>query len=319
MAADKGNYALIWLDDNSLWAAGDNSQGFLGLGSMGSNHLPFTRITSIPQIPIIDIAVKGKHNMVLLADGSLWVAGSNLNRGLGLGSAVDAIVFTHVSMFDKKITQIAAGEYGSFAQLEDGSVWAAGNNIAGHLGFAEELSSTYKMLSLRLPLRCTQISVGERHALFLLEDGTVWGMGDNSAYQLSLDHSDSYYHADEGFDIQPLQQLKLQWKELPPVRKIYAGFETTFILLQNGELLGGGGSQFGELGTGKQKDIQRFFYIKPLIKNPQPIVDVAASYTHTVLLFNDGSLWFAGHNGVGQFGLGNMKNHNRFIRCPFIA
>lgn len=336
VAADDGKYTLAWLDDHSLWATGYNEYGYLGIGSMVQGPIvkignislpggiPFTRITSLPSKPIADIAVKGSHSMVLLADGTLWVAGSGGNGELGLGNNDDAIQFKQVTTLpiDQRVVKIAAGGYGSFVQLEDGSLWSTGNNICGHLGIQEDRIFAYQRLSLPLPSRCIEIAVGSIYTFFLLEDGSLWSMGDNSSAQLGSKPINVDSEDEEDPNVQPLKRLTLPVRQTrsQEICKIYTGWQTTFILLADGNLWATGDNELGQLGMGETiKHTQGFIHINPLLASSARIKEVAATHTHTVLLLEDNSLWCAGRNIDGQLGFGDIVDRKQFTRCPFVA
>ena len=129
------NSTFVIRDDNSLWATGCNHFGELGLGSRDT-RFSFTRVESAGQN--IRTLVSGMYHTALLKeDGTLWVAGYNFNGQLGLGDTEDRTSFTEVTDIGSQARSIAAGDNHTVVLKNDGSVWAAGSNFWGQLGFAD--------------------------------------------------------------------------------------------------------------------------------------------------------------------------------------
>jgi alpha-tubulin suppressor-like RCC1 family protein len=133
-AAAAGNNSTFFIGgDGSLWAAGYNYYGELGLGNR-ENQTSFIRADSAGQ-NIRAVAAGVRHTAALKEDGSLWMAGYNFNGQLGLGNTEDHNSFTPVNDPASGVSAVAAGNYHTVILKNDGSVWAAGSNYWGQLGF----------------------------------------------------------------------------------------------------------------------------------------------------------------------------------------
>ena len=319
------NCTYVVLEDNTLWSAGENRSGYLGLSTDNPPDVPFTRVKSLPkEQAILKIAVKKSFCLVLLADGSVWVAGDNGSGQLGLGTDIrKCITFTKVRTLpqDKRVVDIAAGVYGSFVKLDDNSIWSTGLNICGHLGFSSENSRTFQPLAQFQTLPpCQKMVVGAVHSLFLLEDGSLMGMGDKSKGQLGIgaiplasSDSDSDERGNEGDT--PLTKLPTpDSKQI--ITDIFAGWYTSFIVLSDGSLWVTGDNTEWTLGTTQNQRIGTFVKITEFPKEKR-VIQVSSALNHSCVLLNDGSLWFTGKNISGQFGFGDTTSWRGFIRCPF--
>ncbi len=85
------------------------------------------------------------------------------------------------------IVAVEGGGSFDLALKSDGTVWAWGNNDSGQLGRG---GNTCPANSCAIPAQVpglsgvTAIAAGTWHSLAVKSDGTLWGWGDNSYYQL---------------------------------------------------------------------------------------------------------------------------------------
>lgn len=88
------------------------------------------------------------------------------------------------------------------------------------------VGKNYYILDLPKHLECISVSVGYKHSLALLEDGSVYAWGDSEYGQLGDNTKDSRLSA---FKVIGLP------KDIKPV-KIVAGLSSSFVLMENGDL-----------------------------------------------------------------------------------
>ena len=94
------------------------------------------------------------------------------------------------------------------------------------------------------------------------------------------------------------------------VAMLASGRYSSFILKKDGTLHAVGLNNYGQLGTGDNKDVNR---------RVQVAVDVAAVYTSgnsTFIIKKDGSLWATGENANGTLGLGITDEKTSFTSVP---
>jgi len=128
-----GNNSTFYIDSSgSLWAAGYNYYGELGLGNQGIQS-SFKKAESVG-LNIKAISAGMRHTVLLKEDGTIWTAGYNVNGQLGLSDTEDRNSFTEVKGMGSGITAVAAGNYHTVILKSDGSVWTAGSNYWGQLG-----------------------------------------------------------------------------------------------------------------------------------------------------------------------------------------
>ena len=129
-------YALM--EDSSLYSWGENYSGQLGVGDKINKNTP--TIVNLPG-KIKKLITSSSASHAILEDGSLYAWGKNYYGELGIGSNEDKNTPTKVTAINGKIMDLIINSdknyttYKSiFAILEDGSLYAWGNNKGGQLG-----------------------------------------------------------------------------------------------------------------------------------------------------------------------------------------
>ena len=133
-------YALM--EDSSLYSWGNNESGRLGVGDEVNKNTP-TKVNLPGKIKKLITSSSASH--AILEDGSLYAWGKNYYGELGIGSNEDKNTPTKVTAINGKIMDLIINSdknyttYKSiFAILEDGSLYAWGNNKGGQLGIGRE-------------------------------------------------------------------------------------------------------------------------------------------------------------------------------------
>ena len=204
----------------------------------------------------------------------------------------------------KKTVKVVAGQKHALALLDDGSVWAWGNNDSGQLGNGTTVASAFPVQVIGLG-RITDVEVGGRHSLAVDEDGNLWAWGNNQFGQLGI-----------GSQTNSSIPIKVDafGSEYPSAFKIAAGENFTAVVTEwspsDCVLCTFGDNQYGQLGLGSS--FTGTMYTSPqqshsMIRDEDPII-LDAGYAHGVLLHNDGELEVWGLNSRGQLGDGTTAN-----------
>lgn len=190
-------FGLALKDDGTVWGWGDNSTSQLGNGLSGTTPVTIPvqvqgldGVTAIAAGGLHEISVpSGYYSMALRNDGTVWAWGDNIFGELGNGSATSstAPVPTPVQVKNlTEVTAIATGQNQNLALRNDGTIWSWGTNLNGELE-----NGTSGVTFNSTPAQITSfsqvviaVSAGQQFSLAVLNDGTVWGWGNNDNGQL---------------------------------------------------------------------------------------------------------------------------------------
>ena len=319
---DAGCYhSLLIKTDGTVWAAGSNEGGQLGTGAVGDDKNLFTQVKKKDGGTITTVknaaTISAGHlfSLILLKDGTVWACGSNSYGQLGIGTSEDEIsYFTKVKQEKggviseiKNAKAIAAGQYHSLILMDDGTVWAAGNNLDGELGIGTSGSAAGKNLFTQVlqtsggtstPVaNATAIAAGYSHSLILKKDGTVFATGYNGDGQLGI--------GAKGTNKNIFTQVKkTSGTSVANAVTIAAGDYHSIILINDGTVMVAGSNSHGQLGIGesgygKGKDL--FTQVE------NNVILIAAGSAHSLILKADGTVWSTGFNYNGQLGVGKPE------------
>ena len=249
-AVSAGNNSSFFISgDNSLWAAGFNNSGELGLGNQDI-QFSFTRVESAG-LNVRAIASGMRHTVLLMNDGTVWVAGNNLNGQLGLGDTEDRAYFTELRDAGSGIIAVAAGNYHTVILGNDGSVWAAGSNFWGQLGQPDpgnSLTLTRLNDANGNPItNVRQIAARGDMTLLLTAAGSLLLAGNYTDPQAMQDMvlGDTVPAASPAFAPLPVEQGAAA--NLGEIQKIALGYTSIYVIDSNGRLWAAGSNRYGQL------------------------------------------------------------------------
>ncbi|GIO84852.1 hypothetical protein J25TS5_17840 [Paenibacillus faecis] len=134
---------------------------------------------------------------------------------------------------------------------------------------------------------------GYLHTLLIAEDGTVWGMGDNSAGALGDGTTTNSFR--------PVQVMKADGSPLTNAAAVAGGGYFSVALLNDGTVWAWGKGAYGKLGNGASDNQYRAVQVIQSDGSPLTQVhSIASAYDHTLALKDDGSVWGWGSNSSNQ-------------------
>ncbi len=196
-----GTAALALADDGTVWAWGRNDYGYLGNGMMSTTPVttPAQVLSQDSRFPngILDgiaaVAASSMDCYALRSDGTVWAWGRNFNQTEGvspyLASAYAIQVQLPAPTNSRWVSAISAGSSHCLALMNDGTVWAWGNNAYGELGDGTHTSNPAPTQVTGLPANIVAIEAGNQCSFAVASDGTIWGWGWDNSYQLGLGSS----------------------------------------------------------------------------------------------------------------------------------
>ena len=211
---------------------------------------------------------------------------------------------TNVNIYE--LQQLELDLLSTFITTDQNNAYGTGSNHFGMLALGILDSSVNTLTNIDLPAGKTisKISSGAYFAMFLMTDGTLYGVGKNSNGELGLGHNNS--------EIRSLTQVSIPSGKI--IKNISCGSYYFVVLMTDGTLYGTGYNEFGQLGLGDNinKNVLTKITIPPL----KTIKTVLAGNNHTIVLMTDGTLYGSGSNGYGQLGLGSAPSVSVFTQIP---
>ncbi|KAK3759847.1 hypothetical protein RRG08_028849 [Elysia crispata] len=132
---------------------------------------------------------------ILAGDGELYAWGNGACGQLGTGQLSNTSEPKQLQLDpcppnDVAVSGLACGSRHTMVLLTNGQVYAFGNNFYAQLGY-DFRKETYKenqaspgLLRYLMHYQVTQVACGDKHTLFLFQDGTVSAVGHNSHGQI---------------------------------------------------------------------------------------------------------------------------------------
>jgi alpha-tubulin suppressor-like RCC1 family protein len=168
------SHSLALRDDGTVLSWGDNSSGQLGLGDTASRLQP----VPIPALSDVQaISAGGFQSFAIRRDGAVLAWGNNLDGQLGVGGTSPRPIPTPIAsvMGNRRVTQIAAGQFHTLARASDGTVWGWGSSSHGQVGAG--FGATDRPTQVDGLTTAVAVAAGAAHSMARLGDGTVrtWG------------------------------------------------------------------------------------------------------------------------------------------------
>ena len=177
---------------------------------------------------------------------------------------------------------VSAGQWHSFAIMENDSLWAWGMNWSGQLG---DGTATGTHVPIKIMDGVASASAGGGHSMAVKTDGSLWTWGANEHGQLG-DGTKEYRLTPE--------------KIMEGVASVSAGNAHSLAVRTDGSLWAWGANNGGQLGDGTTEEIHIPIEIMG------GVVSVAAGPLHSLVLKADGSLWYLG-GGTSEFDYAPIK------------
>jgi alpha-tubulin suppressor-like RCC1 family protein len=247
----------------------------------------------------------------LLVNTNRIVNASGQNTYGQLGTATSPSPPTHIFSLDNTVTEVAAGDYTSFAVKSDGSLWVWGSNQYGAHGDGTSGDNIASPVQVPLPNRVTTPSRRGKHAVavgagvyaVLDTDGQVWTWGVNWNGRLG-----------NGTTVSRSTPARVQKSATPNdyltgVVSIAAGGGTMAALDADGAVWTWGAGANGALGNGFTKDSSFPVLVQQADNHnaSTPLVGVSqvacGSSGFCIALARYGTVFGWGSNAFSQLGL----------------
>lgn len=336
----KSSDADIYVSDGEMYARGDNSHHGIGLPEEGRVYASYTKIdvpglvlgfwyanksTSTrryePCLFILYEHIDSKNNRttkrIMSAGYDRYGAlGGNLydnNRELSdIYAYVSGWIMGQTKVYEfrdlgvSNIIQVSLGSYHTMLLDGNGRPYALGDNWNGQLGIGPSDDKYPKGVHdiTRVPIqnKVKKIFTGNNNTVFLMQDNRVMGCGSNTFGALGQDIS--------GNTFIPVY-LKYNGKDIRDVRTVSVGYNTIYIVLNNGDMLRAGDSSRWQLGGNTtERETKAFF---KLVGYPK-VKDVSGGHYYSIFITEEGHAYGAGRFDSGELGMEYGSGDARYAK-----
>eukprot|EP00798_Chlamydomonas_sp_ICE-L_P024486 gene24486-biopygen18954 len=301
-AQDHSAYVRI----GELYMYGRNDYGQLGLGHTSNIAVP-TKVPGITNAALV--ACGERFTLCVRTDGTAISTGLNNNGQLGIGSTVTTSNFSIVAGVSNAIA-VDAGYTHAMYMTSNGIVVSAGSDANGQLGRGASSANVVinaNIVPMLMPdgrnVYARAISAGGYHSAVLLNNGSAYLCGKNDQGQCGASPT-LVPHANSLGIISTLSN----------VVDVACGHEHTLFTRYDGQVLGFGRNDRGQLGQGNKTS--------PVTSVVQVLagggagssnglsVEIAAGFNHSAYIKNDNTIFVFGANDKGQLGLGQTTTES---------
>lgn len=291
------DHVVVLTSDGKVLTCGYNQVAQLGYGYVSLT--PSGRFLEVSGCPgtIIDIAATRYGTMVLNASGDLYCVGYNNYGELGTGEAS-----TYLYSWTKAAVGIGGlpplqrvwGSYHTtYVQTTSGTTLAFGLGTYGRCGdtsgSAHNVTTPYAPPQLR-GIKIKSLAGDVRHTAIVSTDGRLFVVGDNTYGNLMTNNTTAVYIFTESTYASGF------------LTKVVAGTGNTWVLKDNGIVLGVGAQDYCQLGQGAVAQTQYAIRISGV--TAKLFKDIAANRQTFMALTQEGQLWACGYSTYGEAGVG---------------
>ena len=322
-----GRNTLLIRDDGNIYLCGSNNFGLLAQNNdiinNELNQKTFKQIKYFQQKEknIKDISIAEFHCLALDSEGIILGWGGNLFNKLGTKRI--AIGIPSEISIKNKIKSVSCGDYHSCALSEDGILytWGGGGisynkGQCGH-GSHKDYSSPKKVeFFIKNSIKIKQVTCGGYHTIVIGENNNLndeqelYSFGKGIFGQLGYgEPEDSSKPKKVIFNTK--QNIKYENNEKINIIDVKCGGEHSLFLSSNNNLYVCGHGYLGQLGLGNNKNINSPLIVQSLTN--KKIIEIAAGWSHSLVLTDEGCVYSTGCNKYGELGIGKKSNRYNYI------
>ncbi len=285
--ARDGALSLALNDDGSVLAWG-TMRSFL---PNGSRFFQSAAPVAVNITGVSAISSGGANALFLKNDGTVWAWGANDYGQLGDGTNESRLYPVQVNGLHD-IIAISDGESHNLALRRDGTVWAWGRNGDGELGIGKTGWGEFKPVQVQGLSDVKTISTGYRSSMVIDRNGRLWSWGLNEYGKLG-----------DGTNITRLSPAPAL---IDNVVAVDAGeYGHALAIKSDGSVWAWGHNSFYQLGfVPNINDYDKYTPVQ--IRGLSGVIAVSTSYSCSLALKNDGTVWIWGENQGGHFGSGTL-------------
>jgi alpha-tubulin suppressor-like RCC1 family protein len=308
IAAGLGDTMLV-RSDGSVTTEGSNGFTEAGFVTPGGRNVQV--LTPVPGVTgATQVAVGDSFEFAVTSAGNVWAWGNNESGALGRGNVPPCSTCgdpqppglvvsdtltgpltgidpgTDITVSDKAIARLAAGQQFTLALTSAGTVVGWGADNRGQLGDNNNQASNTPVPVVGLA-RVVAVAAGLAHSLALTEQGNVYAWGYNGLGNLGLGDTRDRF-------------VPTPVPGLPPIVAIAGGADHSLALDSTGQVWAWGYNGDGELGDGTTVD-----RLTPEAVPNLFAVQIGGGLNYSISVDMVNRVWTWGNNSSGQLGVGN--------------
>ena len=315
-----GRNTLLIKGDGNIYLCGSNIFGLLAHNSNIQNNALNQKTFKIikyfqeTQRKIKSISIAEFHCLALTTEGNILGWGGNLFNKLGQKDKFIIGLPTEIKI-KVKIKSISCGDYHSCALSEEGILytWGGGGESynrgqCGH-GNLKDIQNPKKVeYFIKNNIKIKNVSCGGYHTIVITETGEeLFSFGKGIFGQLGHGKAEDS-STPQKVVFKQKQNLKYENSEKINIIDVKCGGEHSLFLSSNNNLYVCGHGYCGQLGLGNDKNINSPLIVLSLLN--KKIIEIAAGWSHSLVLTSEGSIYSTGCNKYGELGIG--KNNNKY-------
>ncbi len=310
----------------------------VGAGDLSDNVVDRRHITNSVSPKVKDFAGLGVdwtyvQMVAVLEDDSALVWGRTAYLGIGVNNTADTVVAPQKPVFNipfpanHHVVKWMKTGSAIYAVISNGWVYSAGDNSYGMLGHGDTVNRAQMCRIEYFVANNIQITdmyaassrstLAAGGAFFKNAAGQVWVCGYNYRGELGVGDGSNRSAPTPIPVVTGVKKVVLPTNSGP-----------SYLLLDNGTVLGAGYNGRGQLGVGDL--VNKTSFVSPASLSGLNIVDLVATHGwvdsnftdsggHVMALTVSGDVYTTGNNGSGQLGLGDTTNRNTFTKIPTLT
>jgi len=309
-------HTFLIKNDGSVWGIGNNQYGQLGTGETSSTVYNMTQML-LPSNKIAS-SVSGTelYTMVLMSDGTLWGTGYNNKGQLGIDTSNNQYTELQEMLLPagKVVKSFSCGGYDdinyqyTIVLMTDGTIWGVGDNSVGQLGIGTTSGPYITLQEMDITMlteyvKSISVRCSHNTTIVLMNDGTIWGTGNNTNGQLGITTLVS-------------KSSITQMTTIPSGKKglyISCNQYSTIVLMHDGTIWGCGYNYLGCLGIGSSQTSNNSTLTEMTMPSGKIAKYISSGLSHNIALMTDNTLYSVGRGDYGQLGLSSSSIVNKNI------
>jgi len=275
-------HSIALKSDGAVYVCGSNGQGQFGNGTTSGSSKVFIQTASSYTCKYV---YTGPYQSVIIdEDGYMYGCGRQSNgASLGLNSTSRQLNWTQEYLgatWKKVALSCYYSNYSGAAINSDGSLYTSGEGSYGILGNG---STSDSLIFQQVDSDSwADVCIGRLHMIGVKCDGTLWGWGRNSQYQLGQGQGDTtsrYYPTQIG--------SASNWV------KAFCGYYSTHVLNADGEIWSCGQNGYGVCGTNSSSYV---YSLTQEYTQSTDWIDIGGGDYHVIAVKSNGDIWGWGRN-----------------------